>query len=130
MPKEALQASPNSADKEVEEIEEPSEEPEEISEEETGESEGAEIQETEQGIQPSAGKAQKPTWKGASSELFNELKNPINWIKYFFGIILSILLLISGIIKWFFRLLLKRPKVLILFLVLVLVAMLWIIFGK
>ena len=53
-----------------------------------------------------------------------------NWIKYFFGIILSVLLLVSGTIKWLFKLLLKKKIVLILFLVLVLLAMLWLIFGK
>lgn len=131
MPKEALPESSNFAGKETEETEESSEgleEPEEIPGEET--EEGTEIQEAGQEEQPSTGKAQRPTWKGATSELFNELKNPLNWLKYLFGIILPVLLLISGIIKWFFKLLLKNKIALILFLVLVLIALLWFMFGK
>ncbi len=133
MPKEALPESSNSAEankEEAEEIAEPSEEQEEISEEETaGESE---LQETEQVEQPAAETSarERATWGGATSELFNELKNPLNWIKYLFGTILSVLLLISKIIKWFFKLLLKNKIALILFLVLVLIAMLWYMFGK
>ena len=131
MPKEALPASSNSADKEAEETEEPSEEElEEPLEEGTEGTEGeAELQEAEQPV-AEAPANKRATWKGASSELFNELKNPLNWIKYLFGVIFIILLGISKIIKWFFKLLLKNKIALILFLVLVLLAMLWIIFGK